>query len=97
MGLTKKKSLLAILLSGMVAWFAWEFYDRLQERTTSGGRTRDAMAVPVEVADVQHGPIAMRRTFSGTLEALARFVVAPKVSGRVERLYVGIAASPSPF
>ena len=47
--------------------------------------------VPVEVAQIQHGPIVLQRTFSGELEALAEFVVAPKVSGRVERVFVNIA------
>jgi len=46
--------------------------------------------VPVEVAQIQRGPIALQRTFSGELEALAEFVVAPKVSGRVERVIVNI-------
>jgi RND family efflux transporter MFP subunit len=45
----------------------------------------------VEVAPIQRGPIALQRTFSGELEALAEFVVAPKVSGRVERVIVNIA------
>jgi RND family efflux transporter MFP subunit len=43
------------------------------------------------VAQIQRGPIASQRTFSGELEALAEFVVAPKVSGRVERVIVDIA------
>ena len=47
--------------------------------------------MPVEVAQVQLGPIALKRAFSGELEALAEFVVAPKVSGRVERVLVDIA------
>ncbi len=47
--------------------------------------------MPVEVAQIQRGPIALQRTFSGELEALAEFFVAPKVSGRVERVIVNIA------
>jgi RND family efflux transporter MFP subunit len=45
----------------------------------------------VEVAQIQRGPITLQRTFSGALEATAEFVVAPKVSGRVERLGVDLA------
>ena len=47
--------------------------------------------MPVDVAPIQHGSIALQREFSGELEALAEFVVAPKVSGRVERVLVNIA------
>ena len=46
---------------------------------------------PVETADILRGPIELKRSFSGTLEARAEFVVAPKVAGRVERLSVNIA------
>jgi RND family efflux transporter MFP subunit len=47
--------------------------------------------VPVEVVPVARGPIELRRTFSGTLEAPAQIVVAPKIGGRVERMNVDMA------
>ena len=40
---------------------------------------------------IERGTIEHRRTITGTLEAKAEFVVAPKVSGRVERLDVDLA------
>ena len=40
---------------------------------------------------MNRGSITLRRTFSGTLEARAAFVVSPKVSGRVEQLTVKLA------
>lgn len=59
----------------------------------SKGPTRDnkKKSVPVEVMPIEHGPIELHRTFSGTLEARAEFVVAPKVGGRVESLVVNIS------
>ena len=47
-------------------------------------------AVAVEAGPVRTGPIVLNRTFSGALEACEKFVVAPKVSGRVEFLAVDI-------
>lgn len=41
---------------------------------------------PVKVSPVEHGPISLLRTFSGTLEPGAEFVVSPKLSGRVEQV-----------
>ena len=82
---------MAIVVIGTAAWFSRVIYDRLEERTTPGQLGREQIAVPVEVVEIQRGPIALHRTFSGTLEALAEFVVAPKVSGRVERLHVDIS------
>jgi RND family efflux transporter MFP subunit len=91
MGSSGKKIVLAIVVIAMAAWFARAVYDRLEERSETGKRGLGQRAVPVEVAEIEHGPIVLFRTFSGTLEALARFVVAPKVSGRVERLHVDIS------
>ena len=56
-----------------------------------GGREEEDLAVPVEIAAIERGPIVFRRTFSGTLEPTAEFVVAPKISGRIERLTVDLA------
>lgn len=50
-------------------------------------------AVPVEVSPIERGPMELRRTFSGALEAPAELLVAPKVGGRVERLMVNLADS----
>lgn len=50
-----------------------------------GPAPREELPAPVEVATIEHGPIVFRRTFSGTLEATAEFMVAPKISGRIER------------
>lgn len=47
-------------------------------------------AAPVEVAEIRVGPLTERRVFTGTLEASAEVVVAPRVAGNVERLSVDI-------
>lgn len=47
--------------------------------------------VPVEVAPVQRGPLSLYRTFSGTIDPRAQFAVAPKVSGRIQRLFVDVS------
>ncbi len=46
---------------------------------------------PVAVAEVQVGTIENRRVFSGTLEANAQLMIAPKVAGRIVRLPVDLA------
>ncbi|MBW2409842.1 MAG: efflux RND transporter periplasmic adaptor subunit [Deltaproteobacteria bacterium] len=83
--------ILAIVLIGAAAGTGWIVLDQYQNRTGNRKDGKASRPVPVEVAPVQHGPITQQRTFSGELEALAEFVVAPKVSGRVERVNVNIA------
>jgi len=86
-----KKIVLAALLFAAAAGVGWIIFGHIQNRTTSSKRSSALRSVPVEVALIEQGPIALQRTFSGELEALAEFVVAPKVSGRVERVLVNIA------
>lgn len=91
MELGRFKPLAVVVLIAVVAGLGWFVFGRpgAQGGPAEGrGKSRPA---PVEVAAIERGPIELRRTFSGTLEAQAKFVVAPKVSGRVERMAVDLA------
>jgi RND family efflux transporter MFP subunit len=91
---TSKRSktyVLTILLIGAAAAIGWIIAFNFQGQTSSEKHGRDEQPVPVEVARIQQGPIVLQRTFSGELEALAEFMVAPKVGGRVEQVSVDIA------
>ena len=83
--------ILAIFLIGAAAGLGWVIFGHLKDRAGSNRRGGDLRPVPVEAAEIERGPIAQLRTFSGELEALAEFVVAPKVGGRVVRVAVNIA------
>lgn len=85
-----KLFILTVLLIGSAA-LGWAIFDQIKEKAGLSKRTKAYRPVPVEVARIQRGPIELRRTFSGEIEALAKFVVAPKVSGRVERVLVTLA------
>ncbi len=75
--------LLLLMLGGAVVY-------RLFQGDETPGR-QGAMVVPVEAVAIERGPIEHRRVYSGTLEATASFVVAPKVAGRIERLSVDLS------
>ena len=83
--------ILILILIGAAGGLGWLIFGQYQERPGSSKSGKASRPVPVEVAQIQRGPIELQRTFSGELEALAEFVVAPKVSGRVERVIVNIA------
>jgi RND family efflux transporter MFP subunit len=83
--------ILTVLLIGAAAGLGWVIFGQFQDRADSSKSGKALRPVPVEVAQIQRGSIELQRTFSGELEALAEFVVAPKVSGRVERVLVNIA------
>ena len=64
---------------------------RISGAVKGAGQSESKHPAAVEVALVERGTIEHRRTFTGTLEARGRFVVAANVGGRVERLLVDLA------
>jgi RND family efflux transporter MFP subunit len=82
------------LLIVAVAGLGWQIYSRLdslQEDTQSN--RKEARPTPVVTAPIERTSIALERSFSGTLEAHAEFVAAPKVGGVIEYLSVNLGDS----
>ncbi len=82
---------LVFVLGGLTAGLFWFSGSSTSEPDSSAAHGNGIRPVPVEVMPIEHGSIELRRTFSGALESRAEFIVAPKVSGRVERLSVNIS------
>lgn len=78
-----------VIVAGLVG--AWLLLGRAPDPGEAPRRARTAQVAPVEVAPIERGTVTLKRTFSGALEAPASLVVAPKVSGRIERLAVQLA------
>jgi RND family efflux transporter MFP subunit len=84
---------LAVVLI-VAAVLGWQIIDKLLHREAhSNNDSAGERSVPVEVAAIEQGAIELRRTFTGTLDARAEFVVAPKIGGLVEEINVDIADS----
>ena len=79
-----------LFLIGM-AGLGYLIYNQYMAQAVPVKSGRGEWAAPVEVAEIRNGTILLQRTFSGELEALAEFVVAPKVSGRVEQVFVHVS------
>jgi RND family efflux transporter MFP subunit len=77
----------------VAAAIGWPVYERLLEQEPGVGDAsgQQIRPVPVEVAPIRVGSIELRRNFSGTLQAFSAFVVAPKVSGRIEQIEADLA------
>lgn len=89
-----RRLLLPLLLAAGAALVAWSLRDRFAAPARQGPER--SPAAPVEVAPVERGRIAERRTFSGTLIPRAQFMVAPKVAGRIETLLVDVGDEVAP-
>jgi RND family efflux transporter MFP subunit len=82
------KLVVALLVVAIVAWLV---YSKLFEDQTADQVVRPGSgAVAVHVAPVRSGTVRELRTFSGTLIPRAQFIVAPKISGRLERVFVDL-------
>jgi RND family efflux transporter MFP subunit len=86
-----RKLILVIVLVVGASGLGWAIFNRLQEQGVPKPGVGDARAAPVEVTHIEYGPMQWRRTFSGTLESPAAFVVSPKISGRIVRLGAELA------
>lgn len=82
---------LLVLLAAVLIALGWGIsvrFDALQKSDSS--IRKDPRPAPVLTAPIERAPIALQRAFSGTLEAHAEFVAAPKVGGVIERLSVNL-------
>lgn len=85
--LTVKKIFLFITVV-LAALFIWRLYLLIFKKTRDF-RQRQA-AVAVEVKPIEIGPIRDVGQFSGSLIPRSQFNIAPKVSGKLKKLYVDI-------
>ena len=84
---TKTNTIFLLALLVIAALIIWLLLDRLGNNTGGDASRRgEDRPIPVEIGTIERGPVELRRTFTGTLEASAAFVVAPKVGGRIEEL-----------
>jgi len=80
----------AVTLIGLAAG-AFFLYFQVLQPDEELPRIKDQRPVPVQVAEVYHGPLSLWRTFSGTIEPKSKFTVAPKINGRIQILHVDVS------
>lgn len=85
-----KKTLIVLGVAVVVGLIGWRIFQALQ--SPPGGRARRGAQAPtaVELSTVTTAEIRDIGDFTGTLNPKARFVVAPKISGRLDKLRVNI-------
>ncbi len=75
-------ALLGVVLGGTIFWTA--------DDDTAGPGRAEPRAVPVEAVALERRDLLERVRFSGSLEAATRVNVAPRVTGRLDRLHVDL-------
>jgi RND family efflux transporter MFP subunit len=86
----KKKTIFIIIGVLIIGLIGWQIYRRGIKNRGGAGYQRMAMPVAVEISPINKGTIRDMGNFTGTLTPKSQYIIAPKVSGRLEQLMVDI-------
>jgi RND family efflux transporter MFP subunit len=86
----KKKMIAAGLISAVLLLFGWQLFSRIAGSGSEGARRPTERPIAVEVAAVRKTDIGDVGVFTGSLIPSSRFVMAPKIAGRLEKILVNI-------
>jgi len=87
---------LSLLILFLLVGIGWQIFVQLDASDRSKKDKKDIdRPLPVMVEEVKSGSIALKRTFSGALEADAEFYASPKVGGVVNTLFLNLGDSVS--
>jgi len=84
----RKLGFLVLLL--LAALIGWKVYDRVLTPEAGGELRERSVAVAVTVSPVEKASLQDVGSFTGSLMAKSKFELAPKISGRLQRLAVNI-------
>ena len=85
-----KKFLAVFITLVIIGLIGWRIYTKVSVSGKPENKTRRVSAVGVEVVPVRKADIRDIGLFTGTLLPRAKFIVAPKISGRLEKLLVNV-------
>ena len=85
-----KKFLTLIIVLAFLGLVGWQVYQKVSAPENRTRRQQKAVPVAVEVTPVKKKTIQDVGLFTGTLYPKSQFIVAPKLGGRLERLFVNM-------
>lgn len=85
----KKFFVIIIVLAGL-GFLGWQIYQKTSDSRKGFKRERQNVPVAVEVALVKKASIRQVGSFTGSLYPLSKFILAPKIAGRLEKMLIHI-------
>ena len=85
-----KKFLFIAILAAGIGLLGWQVYQKASASKKGSNHRRRSVPVAVEIAPIKKGAIQDVGDFTGSLYPLSKFIVAPKIGGRLERILVDI-------
>ena len=85
-----KKLIILLIVIILLSFLGWQIYQNISFSSKSVNRRHKASPVAVEVKSIQKSTIHDIGFFTGTLKPRSQFRIAPKIAGRLEKLYLNI-------
>jgi RND family efflux transporter MFP subunit len=85
-----KKKLALVVIVLFAGLLGWQVYVRLASSGKPEGRKRGMISVAVEISPIRQMELKDIGSFTGSLYPKSQFIVAPKIAGRLEKLFVKI-------
>lgn len=85
-----KKLIFLFIIITVASFLGWQIYQNVSFSSKKINRRQNATPVAVKVTPIQKITIHDIRLFTGTLYPRSQFIVAPKINGRLEKLYLNI-------
>ncbi len=86
----KRKIILIAVAAIIIGLVGWQIYQKAFKSSRGSGIQNQAVPVAVEITAVKKSTIRDYGNFTGTLIPKSQFMIAPKISGRLEKLMVNI-------
>lgn len=85
-----KKSFAIIIVLAGLCFLGWQIYQKASDSRKGFKHERRNVPVAVEVAPVKKASIRHVGSFTGSLYPISKFILAPKIAGRLEKILVNI-------
>jgi len=85
-----KKYFITVLLLLGISFLGWQIYQQVHSDKKTVKRGRKKVPVAVEVVPIQQATVQEIGRYSGSLYPHAAFIIAPKIAGRLEKIWVNI-------
>jgi RND family efflux transporter MFP subunit len=89
-GTIMKRYFFLLVMVIVAGFIGWKVYDKVTSAKENSGGSRGVVPVAVEIVPVRKTSIKRIGTFTGSLFPKSQFVVAPKIAGRLEKLFLNI-------
>lgn len=85
-----KKLLFSVILILALSFLGWQIYQKVTHSRKSFNRQHRKVPVAVEVAPIRQATVQEVGRYTGSLYPLSAFMLAPKIAGRIEKIWVNI-------